>query len=253
MVDIPHKNPPSRHHVYVVTNAHVVRDILRRPGCIPTIRMNRKDGGVGYFEKDTWTFHPNGDDLCVAYLDVPIHEFKASAPTIDAFITKAKIQEHGIGPGDEIFLVGRFISHDGRERNYPSSRFGNIAMMPHEPIFNSYTGLNQESFLIELRSLSGYSGSPVFVFTMPWFPRPGASMASSRSQGPFLLGIDWGHFADFKPVLNKDKRTFAEPHCYVGQNSGFAGVVPAWKLQEVLDMPELRGSRQQREKGVGEV
>jgi hypothetical protein len=39
-----------------------------------------------------------------------------------------------IFPGDEVLLPGRFISHDGRQRNKPILRFGNISMLPDASI-----------------------------------------------------------------------------------------------------------------------
>lgn len=71
----------------------------------------------------------------------------------------------GIGPGDDVARLGRFITHDGRQRNKPLARFGNIAMMHDnaEPI-EIAPGRHQVGLLVECRSLSAFSGSPVFVY-----------------------------------------------------------------------------------------
>jgi len=61
-------------------------------------------------------------------------------------------------------MVGRFIGHDGHQRNTPAVRFGNIAMMPDEKI-KAADGTEQEGFLVELRSVPGCSGSAVYIYS----------------------------------------------------------------------------------------
>ena len=41
-----------------------------------------------------------------------------------------------MGVGDEVFMLGRFISHSGIQKNQPLARFGNIALMPDERILD---------------------------------------------------------------------------------------------------------------------
>ena len=61
-------------------------------------------------------------------------------------------------------MVGRFVSHEGKQQNSPAVRFGNIAMMQKEKIIDE-RGVAQESFLVEIRSLPGYSGSAVLIYS----------------------------------------------------------------------------------------
>ena len=144
-------------------------------------------------------------------------------------------------------MVGRFISHEGKQRNIPTIRFGNIAMMPLEPIKHP-RGHLQESFLVETRSLSGYSGSPVFVHILPFSKRP-AVEGWSTEKGPWLLGVDWGHISSYEKVLKKNKDEYGndvplKEGWRVRTNSGMTGVVPVWKLIELLDLDPLRKSRE---------
>src|SRR5438445_660680 len=73
---------------------------------------------------------------------------------------------HGGRVGGTGFLLGWFISHSSKQTNQPLARFGNIAMMPGEKVVDG-RGLRVEAYLVEMRSLSGYSGSPVFVYLAP--------------------------------------------------------------------------------------
>jgi len=70
--------------------------------------------------------------------------------------------------------------------------------------------------------------------------------------GPWLLGIDWSHLTSFRPVLSEDKRSQVRPPQYVEINSGMAGVIPAWRIQEIFDLPEFKMQREQQDKHITE-
>jgi hypothetical protein len=78
----------------------------------------------------------------------------------------------------------------------------NMGQLPSpEPIEQNrvFGKFQQESFLVEARSISGYSGSPVFLIL---------HSAQSRQQEELrlhtdvfrLLGIQWGYIQDYEPV-----------------------------------------------------
>ena len=233
--------------VYAVTNAHVIRGPSGPRA--PVIRLNTVDGQVSTLplDADNWKQHPEGDDIAVAPLGLNPHHHRFFLIPREVFVQHDEQGTYGgadrsgrtrIGPGDDVFMLGRYIGHDGKQRNAPTVRFGHVAMLPVEPI-ELESGIRQESFLVEALSLSGYSGSPVFAFAM----LSKQQMALTADSGPWLLGIDWGHLPDRRPVLDED----GNPHpdrSYVRQNSGFMGVVPAWKLAELLDSEELSESRE---------
>jgi len=53
--------------------------------------------------------------------------------------------------------MGRFVNAEGRLRNVPTLRFGTIAQIPIEKVDG------QVSFLVEARSIPGFSGTPVVI------------------------------------------------------------------------------------------
>jgi hypothetical protein len=137
-----------------------------------------------------------------------------------------RVQSFGIGPGDDVFIIGRFINREGHQKNTPSVRFGNIAQMPGEPIIDD-DGIAQESYLVEARSIPGYSGAPVFVHipigpgielartNIPeWIQeeirkQQGINEIRWRSfmpMGPYLLGVDFCHINDRIPVRSAKTR-----------------------------------------------
>lgn len=224
--------------MYVVTNSHVIRE-----GKASAIRVNTRDGKVAIIHSTTegWIHHPYGDDVAVLPINLEYEEVKAKGIQTGLFVTKEAIQEYKVGPGDEVFIVGRFVNHEGKQRNLPSVRFGNLSMLPYEPV-RTERGLLQEVFLVECRSLPGYSGSPVFLHAFPF------SQVRRKPPPPMFLGIDMGHIKDRRPVLdrealNQGRRHLVDENWIVETNTGMSCVIPAWKVQEVLDVEELVESR----------
>jgi hypothetical protein len=129
-------------------------------------------------------------------------------------------------------------------------------------------GGEQESFLVECRSLSGFSGSPVFGTTTQFYtggsaeivrqarireigdnakPSSSGVVASSigGTFGPWLLGIDWGHIPLWKPVYESDGDT--KTKYQVEAITGIACVVPTWRILQVLNLEELVKQREKDE------
>jgi hypothetical protein len=231
-------------HLYVVTNWHCVVEASEQY-CSPFVRLNNQQGDISILElpKRYWVQAEDGCDLAACPIGLEPNTFRFRFVNQYDLITQDILTALSIGPGDEVFLVGRFINHEGRQQNTPTVRFGNIAMMPIEPVFHP-TMLPQESFLVELRSKSGYSGSPVFVY----IPR-GTEMDGVGTQvslgigiGPFLLGIEWGHIQDEAEVFTWK----------VKLDTGMAAVVPAWRLLDLLRAKELIMLREQKEKELAD-
>jgi hypothetical protein len=247
------KSEVRGYYLYAVTNSHVVKE-----GNSPVIRLNTVQGDMEILEatEDHWTHHPDGDDLAVCHIaGLSQQHFRFKFVQSDLFLTRDIITQYNIGPGDDTFLVGRFVNHEGGQRNLPSLRFGNIAMMPLEGIQHPTRGILQESFLVETRSIGGYSGSPVFVHIPPFASRPGPWPPEGHSRfgggtpssfGPWLLGIDWCHIPNIEKVRDRSDRELSEGW-QVHTNTGMMGVIPAWILMDLLNVEELAMIRKQED------
>lgn len=239
---------PTQQQLYAVTNRHCVKD----SGPTLVLKVTKTDGTPDYWETKAcdWIEHKDRFDVAVLPIEFRLKDYEynyiSSAPF---FLTPAIAADVAIGPGDDIFMVGRFIGQDGRQRNLPTVRFGIISRMNGEPIPDEY-GIDQDTFLVEMRSLAGYSGSPVFVQITPGLPRPPLFRTPPEKNriyrfiehGPWLLGVDWCHFPDYKQVQKSDeygKLEPVQPAQWVEAGTGMAGVIPAWRIQEILDSPEL--------------
>lgn len=221
--------------VLAVTNIHVAG------GC-NALRVNAADGEGHVIEVPEWIFHPDGDDIAVSVLDLPVDSVTSAIECADVAATQERLDELNAGVGDEVVMLGRFIAHDGKVRNAPLARFGNIAMMPGDPVTDG-RGIKVEAFLVEMRSLSGFSGSPVFVYMGPGTYRGDGRMMPFFTETIGLIGIDTGHKTNELSIRNAAGEL---TELKVEQNAGIAIVAPVWKIgdavQEALGTPIDYGS-----------
>lgn len=224
-------------HCYAITCRHVVL------GGSPVVRVNLRDRSSGYektfsmdFSKDDWVCHSDQDiAVCPLPPDAKMELWDASCIGPDFVLTLDQFREMQVGPGDDLVYIGRFMSHAGKYQNMPSVRFGNISMNPceEEPIEyeDPETGerKSQVGFLVEARSRSGYSGSPVFLINE-------INKSNKRWLMPMfgelrLLGIDFAHIPEKITLSNPEGsvKWQAEVH------AGMMGVIPSWHILEFIN------------------
>ncbi len=212
------------------------------------LRINTKAGDAAWAEVPAtawWRPDPTLD--CAALLWQPDVGMKAEwrGWYLGSSATKQGIFEEGIDLGDEVFMVGLFRNHLGRDRNEPILRVGNIAAMPTDPIKTRLYG-DMPAILVEARSIGGLSGSPVFVHlgfsrwrdgqVATWSPESGMS-------GPFMfLGLMHGHW----DALGAEVDTIFDTGEKI--NMGIGIVVPAEQIIGALRplMEEIAMTRKQQ-------
>lgn len=236
-------------HHYIVTNAHAVEN---RQSVVARINTRAGDYDVLTIPHEEWQCHPQGDDVAAAVLDVEwkIHRY---ASVDQSMMLTPELQAHwDFGPGDEVFFIGRYIDHEGKAHNVPTVRSGIISAFPAEPINQHERKHDQETILVEARSLSGYSGSPVFVTPSAHIERAdrhdGAPVVKAVTGGPcYLLGIDWGHHPWTEKVRDPMTRKPVQDGTYVRGNSGMMMIVPTSKLVSLLDIDLFKNQRREYE------
>jgi hypothetical protein len=252
LVSVP-SNIEDKAFIYAVTNRHVIKK-----GGALVLRLNSKNGSTYILESEIqhWHFHREGDDIAVAQLSrSPSKEIDFGAMPIIASATIEILTAFDIVIGDDVFMVGRFVNHEGKQKNIPAVQFGHISIMPLEPISNE--GYLQESYAVDIRSSGGFSGSPVFVRIVNHEPgrKPFTISPSGIEIGfiIFLLGINWGHLNSYSPV---EKRTIESREdsdkstdLVVKENTSMAAVVPVWKLIELLQVEALKLLRETQTEG----
>lgn len=250
-IGVPIEAIPGQSWLYIITAAHVIEEIQKRSTDSNVyLRLNFKDRPASFIATDlsNWMFHPTetavdaamllsapGSDDHVDYLGVPIS--MAATPEL--------IEKEGIGVGDEVFMTGLFVNHFGRQNNLPILRAGNIALLEEEPVHTKRGAT--EAYLIEARSIGGLSGSPVFVHLgMTRFIEGSVKFASGRL--PFYwLGLMKGHWDLDDLAQEFDKREAV--------NMGIGIVVPAFKILEIVNRPEVlemqrKKSKQLQDRGL---
>ncbi len=158
-------------HFYAVTNWHVAVDDsdLDSPPC-PVIRINTKGSGTSIVDlrPSDWHFISKGPDIAVAPLEINSETLDWSYIPTDMFADIEDIQNGDVAVGDDVFMAGLFVDHDGGAANIPSSRFGNISVLPTSlSTIMQNTGYEAPTYVIDMHSRSGFSGSPVFIYRTP--------------------------------------------------------------------------------------
>lgn len=266
-----HEHIPG-YHFYGVTNWHVAL----QSGC-SVIRLNRQDGKFDIIDlgPHDWFFMPGKHDIAVVPINIDQNSHDVSFISTRQFCEKPNFQNgYKIGVGDDVFMIGLFVDHAGMGTGIPSARFGNISMMP-SPIakIRQPTGYEGESYVVDMHSRTGFSGSPVYVYrtfgsdlTESWRGEEvevidvrvggknldrGSGRIRYRSLFK-LLGILWGQFPERWQVKapNRVRVTRQSPNDLSGNDryiegmSGMSIVIPAWDILEVLQIPKLSKLRQ---------
>lgn len=223
---------------YFVTAKHVIEGIRNKGLTRVFIRLNFKDGQSRWAETDisAWHFHPTNPrvDAAVFRAVLPEESDHLVYP-LSGIVTPEVIESEQIGHGSEVFLVGLFAHHSGKQRNIPIIRVGNIAALPEEPVETSI-GLI-DAYLIEARSIGGLSGSPVFVHLGR--VRVHEDQLKFTKRGVFyLLGLMHGHWDVGLSDLDQ-----AAPEADIQgkqrMNMGIGIVVPIEQILEVIDQPAI--------------
>lgn len=226
-------------HSVTVTARHVIRAIERNSvdGKV-LLRINPKEGEAEFIETDVseWIHHSDSlypTDVSILYA-APDQQYDVTSVSTSIIANEQDIENGIVGIGAEVFIVGLFVNHTGKHRNIPILRTGNIAMMPGELVKTNDFG-DIEAYLIESRSIGGLSGSPVYCYRE-------SLIASTDGVLQFvkifrLVGLIHGHYS----VAQPQKDTLVGDSAYFDEaiNVGIAIVIPASKIIETINQPEI--------------
>ncbi len=192
------------------------------------IRINRKDG---YSDTITipmvqngaprYFLHPDSAvDLAMvpAFPDGNRYDFLFTPVGMIAPIDFLKQEE--IAEGHELFATGMFDSHLGMFKNIPVVQFGKISQLSEEKYrtVNGYT----ELYLVDIAVSPGSNGSPIYFYDEAVKNGDKIIVPAKLLLAGIISGI------------------------YGNQNitSGLVGVVPAYKLTELLTIPAVVKERE---------
>lgn len=236
LVGVPSNTHPCFSHVYLVSNYHVA---VR--GGSSVVRLNRLDGGIDILESDSseWEFIAGGGDVAILPVqpDPETHDYKV----IDVDNLLNRHHASLICVGEDVFMVGRFIDHDGGQTNKPAVRFGNISIEPSYLKGVANSDERTTYYCLDMHSRSGFSGAPVWAYRTS-----GSNLNDALIGGEAvpehrpvlsLLGIHCGQFPEEMRLVSGDT---SSP--IIGY-SGMTYALPAWMILRLLSSPRFMQQR----------
>jgi hypothetical protein len=162
--------------------------------------------------------------------------------------------EEDLYAGEDVFMIGRFVDFDGGLANKPALRFGAISM------FNAKIKQETEyigySTILDMRSRSGFSGSPVFAYRNNGMISRQITMGATNPRSDLrprnwgsgtdtivkIIGFHWGQFPE--PWELKFKEANSSPRSIEGESyiegmSGMTCIVPSKDVLRVMSMSEI--------------
>jgi hypothetical protein len=167
--------PDGTPRIVLVTAGHVFE---KMPGAAARIgyRFQGEDGVWRYSAQPLtirdgasrlWTRNP-GQDIAAITVQAP-PEFARAAIPIAWLGDEATLKSSGVGPGDEMFVLGYPEGFAANTSGFPILRVGRVASYPITPTREF------QNILIDFHVFEGNSGGPVFFTPDPRRASPGAS------------------------------------------------------------------------------
>jgi hypothetical protein len=235
-VSVPGEQDPSFEFIYIVTAKHCIENARQALSRL-SLRLNRGDKAVFVEERsclqDTWIFSDTADVALARFCGG--EGFSINWIEYAGFLTESLLQQHDIGIGDELYIPGLFTRRVGQERNIPILRSGMIAAMPEEPLLHENTNEPYHAYLIEVRSIGGLSGSPVFVSTHAGTQISFKNHRFKQTYEYYLLGLVRGHWDIIEHEAEKT-------------NAGIAIVTPIVEVRDLLFREDLVKERRREER-----
>ena len=239
VLGFPVLDNPKLTLLYLVTAKHVLVKLKKEfPDRQVDVRFNTKHPDLhdGVFDIYTfhheWIYNPNGEDVAVRTKG-PVEYVDFNYISLELFVTPETLVQENIGPGDEVYITGLFYMHPGKTRILPIIRSGILSRLSSERIPSREFG-SVEAHLVEVRSIGGLSGSPVFVIKREYqLVSSPPKISMQLTEKTMLLGLIHGHF-DSKEMLDS---SYSEEDQKI--NVGIAMVIPSRHILDTLYVPEL--------------
>lgn len=243
---------PKLRHLYAVSNHHIVH----RNGA-SVIRLNTSNGQHRFIKLEPHEWHRMmHDDLAAVDITDRVSADGDDIAFVKAewLLTKKFIEDFQVGVGDDVVMIGMLARSEGNERNEPVARFGSIARIasdrnkvPHED------GHYCEAHICDMRSRSGFSGSPVFVYrvfdkSLHFILGPVDIETHETVFRTFfkIFGLHFGQFNEPTTAKLSEARSMRDGDKF-DIPSGLTTVAPSWRISEMLNHKALVAQRTERD------
>lgn len=243
---------------FLVTARHVLDDIQ---GDAFYIRVNRKNGDAESRKiSKEYLIVPDDRRFDLAVVPIPADSsiYDIFPIIIDSKQWSAHVAALTVGPlaaGEEVCIVGLYTTYYGHKRNIPIVRIGHIAALPNEPVLTD-RGYVKGGFLVEVHSIAGLSGSPVF-WNVPPSKIVDGLLQIEQPVGHIPIGIFIGYHviessedemivpqvqpAFSEDAKNKIKSTETDP-----RRTGFGVVLPIHYLFALFEGDAMQTAMKER-------
>ncbi|MFA6456134.1 MAG: hypothetical protein WCW40_04870 [Bacteroidota bacterium] len=191
------------------------------------IRINRKDGFadtliIPLIQNGVRRYfvHPDSlADLAIIPAYPDLNRYDALFTPVNMIAGVDFLKNEGIVEGDEVFYTGMLSSHFGIFKNIPVVRTGKIVQISDEKYLwgRGYT----EFYLVETAMSDGGNGSPLYFYSAAVKDSGKVTMPAKL----LLTGVVSGRFGE-------------------SRESNLIRVVPAFKLIELLNTPDVFAERE---------
>jgi hypothetical protein len=231
-------------HVYLVTARHCVQKAEKHGGLFVRYSDNNRSTQTARLPRAADWEYPEDPSVDVAVVPFALGRHVVRAALVESVLaTRDQLAELHVGPGDDVVIIGLFTQRAGKGQNLPIVRSGVIAAMPEEKLFDPTTGQLFESYLVEVRSMGGLSGSPVFV-SIGYSRAPDGKI---NDQGRhYIIGLVRGHWSLKEQAESTDYLTDFDQDSE-NVNMGIATVTPIREVLDVLWGPRLSRLRKESE------
>lgn len=245
-------------HLYAVSNRHTVQQT-------PCIRINKNERETRLLEFDPseWVWSDTDDLAAVDVTDLIsfnpwVNNISDRISVVNDFqiVSKQRAWERDIGIGDQTVMLGLFAGHSGGNKNVPVARFGFVSATPDESIpvrLWPSDSLARPAYLNDMRSRSGFSGSPVWVWRTPYddMNEVGlnglAQRFNPRNTLFGLLGVHRGQFREQTTIKSIKAERAIKSGDEIEIASSMTVVVPAWEISTFLDKGAFQRQRAERD------
>lgn len=248
-------------HVYAISNKHVVNPFS-------IVRINTKKREIRYidFDPSEWIVSDSDDLAAIDITDhIPGMTDRISFTDDITWVWERDFIDHRelyieVGIGDDTIMLGLFADHDGGGAiNLPVGRFGSVAALPDRSVpvrLDASDPFVRPAFLNDMRSRSGFSGSPVWSWSSPFADVNAPDSRSLRYKlavrsGPSLrlIGVHRGQFRENAAPVERGNpaRGYKTPD-EIEIASSMTVVIPAWEITRLLDSKSFEDQRAARDK-----
>jgi hypothetical protein len=218
----------TQHHVFVVTNRHVVEGLDRGffrfnpQGDAPALEYPFSALNA---RSQEWFFHPRKEvdvavfpiSVVLANMDLQLQFFQREPHVADV----ARMKVIGVREGDQVYALGFPLALVGKHRNAVVARMGCVAQ-----IRDALAG-RSDLFLIDAGIFPGNSGGPVLL-------KPEALFVpdTQAQQASFLIGIVQSYVPYQDVAVSQQTK---RPRIIFEENSGLGAVHTVDCIEETID------------------